>query len=704
MALGGSPFVLRLDEPAAVEAAVAGAKAANLAKAAAAGLPVLPGFAITTAAVERGIDDEAVRDAVASAWRATGGDDVDLVVRSSSTIEDAGTSSMAGRFTSILDVRGWPAFLDAVARVIASADRVRDDEGRAQPMAVLVQRQLDAAQGGVLFTVDPVTGAGHVTVDAVATRPDELVSGLVTAAHYVLSGRGRVLEHTGAKEPDLDHRTRRRLVRMARRAESSFGGPQDIEWAVDREGALWLLQARPVTAVGATGRGGRLLGPGPVAETFPDPLRRLEVDLLLEPLRAGISRALEVTGAASRREIARSPVVTTVGGWAAVDLELLGVQRRASRLWRRLRPSSQIRRLAAAWRVGRIRVALPSLADAVVRAVDDDLAAVGRLAERSDAELVELAERARRELVTVHTYEVLTGMLLDAPPGATPTGVVALAALERGRAAGASDDEIVATAPVVLALTAPRIAAPDERRLPPISVAAATPQVAGATENAADGGHDDLGTLSPRDALRLRARWIDELLVRVALTLGARLRAAGRIERPELVADLSWDELVAVLRGSDPPGDLAARAAVTAGAPLPSAFRVDERGNVVVRSPHRVAGRDAGGGIPAGGGRGDGVVVHRPPEGAGADVVLVTRHLEPQLVTALPHLRGLVSETGSPLSHLAILAREMHVPTVVGVDDALARFPPGTRVTVDGDTGALEVLTGAPQAEEAGDR
>jgi pyruvate,water dikinase len=46
-----------------------------------------------------------------------------------------------------------------------------------------------------------------------------------------------------------------------------------------------------------------------------------------------------------------------------------------------------------------------------------------------------------------------------------------------------------------------------------------------------------------------------------------------------------------------------------------------------------------------------------------------------------------VSETGSVLSHLAILAREYGVPTVVGVPDALTRFTEGTLVIVDGNEG-----------------
>jgi phosphoenolpyruvate-protein kinase (PTS system EI component) len=51
-----------------------------------------------------------------------------------------------------------------------------------------------------------------------------------------------------------------------------------------------------------------------------------------------------------------------------------------------------------------------------------------------------------------------------------------------------------------------------------------------------------------------------------------------------------------------------------------------------------------------------------------------------------------VAETGSFLSHLAILAREFGVPTAVGVDDAVARFPAGATVVVDGTTGEVTLL------------
>jgi pyruvate,water dikinase len=69
--------------------------------------------------------------------------------------------------------------------------------------------------------------------------------------------------------------------------------------------------------------------------------------------------------------------------------------------------------------------------------------------------------------------------------------------------------------------------------------------------------------------------------------------------------------------------------------------------------------------------------------------VLVVRTLDPGLAPLLPRLGGLVAETGSFLSHLAILAREFGVPTVVGVAGAVDRFPAGTVVVVDGSTGEV---------------
>jgi len=694
---------IALAQPEASIPSIAGAKAANLAVAAAAGLPVVAGFVIPTDAVERGLDDPTVEADVRRAWtELTGGeDDMALAVRSSSTVEDAGTSSLAGQFTSVLDVRGWPAFVDAVRTVTGSAGAVTDADGSALPMAVLVQRQVAADLGGVLFGVDPVTGArDHVVVEVVGSRPDQLVGGTVTADHYVLSPRGRVVDRTlSGSAPPLPRPVARQLARLAARTGAVFGAAQDVEWAVEAGAELRLLQSRPVTATApqaaSRGRHRVTLGPGPVAETFPDPLRPLEADLWLVPLRQGIERALAATGSVAHEALARSPVVVAVGGWAAVDLGLIGVVSGRRGLRQRANPFAIARRLHTAWRVGRLRVALPRLGADVVATVDRDLASIGRLDRYTDPQLAAFLAAAGRELATVHTMEVLAGMLLHgatakvAHPATVPAPIVALGALARGRSAGLDDAEMAVRDPVVLTLVPPSLVAVGSPRLP-----AAVPPSSAAADTADRGAGPTVDDLDLRDALRLRARWLQELNARLAGELVERLGAADPELTPELGRELSFDELLAMAGGQRPVtvAELKARAARPSGPPLPTAFELDAAGTVhVAGRGHRAAPTAAG--LPASAGRAVGVARHRLPAGEPQpDAILVTRFLEPRLAPLLPGLAGLVAETGSALSHLAILAREAHVPTVVGVEGALTRFPPGTRLVVDGSTGDIEVL------------
>ncbi len=72
--------------------------------------------------------------------------------------------------------------------------------------------------------------------------------------------------------------------------------------------------------------------------------------------------------------------------------------------------------------------------------------------------------------------------------------------------------------------------------------------------------------------------------------------------------------------------------------------------------------------------------------------VLVVDHLDPRLAGIVPRLAGLVAETGNPLSHLAILAREHGVPVVVGLAHATTTLSAGDQVVVDGQTGRVEVV------------
>jgi pyruvate,water dikinase len=542
-------------------------------------------------------------------------------------------------------------------------------------MAVLVQRQLDIEMGGVLFGIDPMSGdRDHVVVEVVPASVDDLVSGKVTAALYVLSRLGRIVERARAgAAPALTASLRRRLARLARDASAALGPAQDIEWAVDRDDRLWLLQSRPVTAVAERPGSARVFGPGPLAETFPRPLRRLEEDLWVVPLCDGIERALRASGAVSNADLDDSPIVFTVGGWAAMDLELTGIVAGTWTLRRRFNPVQILRRLATSWRVGRLRVALPQLAEDVLAAVDIDLNRIPPVDQLEPKAVLELLERARRELATVHQYEVLAGMLLHHETGSVPATLVALEALHEARRRGLPDSEAIGRWPVLLSLTPASLSSPE---LPPSAPAPGR-------------GEHDVEALDEREALRLRSRWLQELLAVAARSLAHRLAETGTIAEAGLVRELTLNELSNAVRTDTTPDDLEQRRAADDGAPLPSRFRLTASGGVVPTD----GARDATSGLPAAPGRVVGRARHRVAPGSPkGGIVLVTQHLDPSLAPVLPSLDGLVSETGSALSHLAILAREIGVPAVVGVDGARRRFSPGTHLLVDGSVGDVHEL------------
>ena len=643
-----------LHEAGAVEADVVGAKAANLAVARRAGLPVLDGFAVTVGDVRDHLRQPSA--ATAEAWRElTAGGSRPLVVRSSSPAEDLASGSMAGMFESVVDVRGWDSFVDAYRSVVAS--------GGGADMAVLVQVLTVPRVGGVLFGVDPVSGHDdRVVVAAVHGGPHHLVSGAVEGRRTVLRRSGRVVEADGDDTPVLGRRDRRRLVGLARDAARVFGGPQDVEWAIDDD-RLLLLQSRPVTAVAARGAG-PLLGPGPVAETFPDPLTPLEVDLWVPALRDATAETLRITGSASGRRIDRSPVVTVADRQVVVDLELTGIVRTGNRVLAAVDPRPPVRRLGAAWRVGRLRGALPQLADSVVESVDRELAAVPDLGTMSDDELLVVLDNTQGFLRTLHAHEMLVGALL--PVDGVSAAGVGLRAIAMGRARGWTDEDIVARTPIALSVLPPTTGA--RAPLPPVDHVPA---------------HQ--GPIARREQLRLRVRWVHELTRQVVREIGTRLVARGRIYDLEDVRHFHRAEL------HDALGGLPFRPPATGSAaevmPVPARFRLSADGSVVAE---RTA--DGGPGVGASGGRATGVVAAGDPA---PGEVLVVRTLDPALAGTLGRVAAIVSETGSPLSHLAILAREQRIPVVVGLAGAVERFPAGTTLRIDGSNGTVEAVSEA---------
>ena len=221
-----------------------------------------------------------VRAEIVAAYRALG-DDVAVAVRSSATAEDTADASFAGQQDTYLWIRGVDAVVDHVVRCWASlftpqAIAYRHLVGvppEHVEMAVVVQRMVDAAAAGVMMTLHPVTGDREVLyIESAFGLGEAVVRGEVDADRFVVGksdlavaersiGRQafayRFVAASGAIErvecgpegesASLTERVLVELARLGRDVEEQFGRPMDIEWAVDRAGMVWLLQARPET-------------------------------------------------------------------------------------------------------------------------------------------------------------------------------------------------------------------------------------------------------------------------------------------------------------------------------------------------------------------------------------------------------------------------------------------------------------------------
>jgi pyruvate,water dikinase len=228
-----NPFTLPLDSPDATLERVGG-KGASLARMAAAGLPVPPGFHVTTEAYRRFVEENHLREGILAAVagaeasdlatlelaseqiqsliaqgtmpgeiadairRGYGelGADLPVAVRSSATAEDLPDASFAGQLETYLNVRGPNEVLDSVKRCWASLWTGRAIGYRQRQeirpedisIAVVVERLIPAQAAGVAFTANPVTGArGELMINAAWGLGEAVVSGGVTPDTIVVN-------------------------------------------------------------------------------------------------------------------------------------------------------------------------------------------------------------------------------------------------------------------------------------------------------------------------------------------------------------------------------------------------------------------------------------------------------------------------------------------------------------------------------------
>ena len=329
-----SNLVCRLAD--ATDERLVGGKARNLARLVALGVPVPDGVVLTSAAFNRFLDSNAVRERIDALCRQS---DVSkpeslqscaeriaelvtngvipreiqglirefstrwssgtvLVGRSSAVGEDGSRASFAGQLDSVLGLvteadveRGiktcWASYWSARALFYRIARGANLDS-----MGVIVQTQVDARVSGVLFTRapsgSPATDSDDLMIEYCAGLGDALVSGRLEPGRLLVS-RSDLSVRREATLPDVEAEARvepfltpRRILdlsRLALRLENDLGAPQDIEWSIDTDGELWILQSRPITVAAqhqtTSARPTVVWSNANVNENFPQPISPL---------------------------------------------------------------------------------------------------------------------------------------------------------------------------------------------------------------------------------------------------------------------------------------------------------------------------------------------------------------------------------------------------------------------------------------------
>lgn len=726
-----STAVRRLSDVRTADASEVGGKAAGLGELIAVGARVPDGVVLTAAAAELTADEREPLLRAAADQLGAG----PFAVRSSGVAEDGAEASYAGMYETVLNVSA-DELATATDRSISSAGAARvaaytpASHGTDGRLAVIIQRMVAPAAAGVVLTADPITGNRRSTViSAVRGIGDRLVSGEAIGDEWIVVGR----DATPRRQPEhaLDRRQAIQVASEARRIAAARGAPQDIEWAIDADGTLWILQARPMTALppdvswdppapGAYTRAFRF------GEWISEPVTPLFESWLLTAMEDRLHVLLEeLLGERDPR-----PYHVVVNGWYYYSINWLSARVFARNLpgmlWHLIRHPRRVAGLFPAtvrhsvpplerdWRedlLPRYRAAvtaaegrvetlpvteLPALIDELADLAGEYFTSIAALAGGAFKIEINLAGFYRRQLASSLGGSHLPLVAGFVPPAdAGPHAVVSLdwwhapSPLAETAATAAEQHAAVVERRLAAEAAAFRVLAPTPRRLRAFR------------KLLADSQH--LASVREEQVPHLTLAW--PVMRRAVLRIGESLAAREVIPEPDDVFFLTRDEALKALNGTGMAAtvDVAERR-----------VRRDEQGELMAplmvgrmtrmmqsvweRLPRLVGAVPSDSalvsGTPASPGRATGLVrVVRGPrdfDQLQPGEILVAPLTAPAWTPLFTRAAGVVTDVGSLASHASIIAREYGIPAVVGCGDATARLRTGMRITVDGSTGNVE--------------
>jgi pyruvate,water dikinase len=710
------------------DAGEVGGKAAGLGELLRAGAQVPDGVVLTAEAADMTADER--QSLLHAAATDLGGGP--FAVRSSGVAEDGSEHSYAGMYETVLDVP-VEDLSAAVERVLASARSARAAEYEpaiSGGMAVIIQRMVRPDAAGVALTADPINGDRRTcVVTAVRGTGERLVSGAALGDEWMVRDRAA----TARRRPEraIDRRQVMQVAGEARRIAAARGAPQDIEWAIDPDGGLWILQSRPMTALppdvsweppvpGAYTRAFRF------GEWISEPVTPLFESWLLTAMEDRLHVLLEeLLGERDPR-----PYHVVVNGWYYYSINWLSARVFARNLpgmlWHLIRSPRHVAGLFPAtvrhsvpplerdWRddlLPRYRAAVAAAEGRVETLPVTELPAlIDELADLAGEYFTSIAALAggafKIEIILARFYRRhLAGSL-----GGSHLPLVAGFELpaDAGRHAVVSLDWWHAPAPLGEAGARPaeRHARVAETRQTAEEAAfralASAPRRLRAFRSLlADAQH--LASVREEQVPDLTLAW--PVMRRAVLRIGESLATRGVIGEPDDVFFLTRGEALEALgqeRLAAPVDVTARRAARDEQAKLVAPLMVGRLTRMMQslweRLPRLVGAVPSDSalvsGTPASAGRAAGAVrVIRGPhefDELQPGEILVAPLTAPAWTPLFTRAAGVVTDVGSLASHASIIAREYGIPAVVGCGDATARLRTGMRVIVDGSTGNVE--------------
>lgn len=158
-----------------------------------------------------------------------------LIVRSSAAEEDTKTSSLAGRYHTKQNVKGWEALNEAISEVVRSFDGISDAD------QIFIQPFLqDIALSGVVFSRDPNTGGPYIVInyDDHSGSTDTVTSGKTNNTKIFYLHRESPVKPSKKFAP---------VIALVRELETLLScDAVDAEFAVTLDGRLYLFQVRPL--------------------------------------------------------------------------------------------------------------------------------------------------------------------------------------------------------------------------------------------------------------------------------------------------------------------------------------------------------------------------------------------------------------------------------------------------------------------------